>query len=170
MTTTDLSNKLKTVTANTFEDAAPPGLTEYIVWAVYGYSIIVGDDSAQVRIPRVQIDAYTQAADPRGTGGFFEHHERTVYIYINAVKRLLHAFGHSDHCRQMKDVIHIFHGAGKFYPVTDIAADKLNIQTFQIFHAAAAEIVQDNDFSFPIVILGNVAADKTCSPGYKYTH
>lgn len=72
MTTTDLSNKLKTVTANTFEDAAPPGLTEYIVWAVYGYSIIVGDDSAQVRIPRVQIDAYTQAADPRGTGGFFE--------------------------------------------------------------------------------------------------
>jgi len=72
MTCTELETALKTVTAEVYNLAAPAGLTEYIVWAVYGYTLVIGDDAVQVRIPRVQVDAYTQAADAADDGGFFD--------------------------------------------------------------------------------------------------
>lgn len=72
MTCSDLDRQLLTVTADVYSPSAPAGLTEYITWAIYRYSLIRGDDAAQIRVPRVQIDAYTQAADAAEDGGFFD--------------------------------------------------------------------------------------------------
>lgn len=72
MTCSDLDRKLLTVTDDVYTPSAPPGVTEYITWAVYSYTLIRGDDAVQIRIPRVQIDAYTQAADASDDGGFFD--------------------------------------------------------------------------------------------------
>jgi hypothetical protein len=71
MTCSELETALKTATPEVYNLAAPAGLTEYVVWAVYGYTLIGGDDAVQVRIPRVQIDAYTQAEDAGDEGGLF---------------------------------------------------------------------------------------------------
>ena len=71
MTCSDLETSLKTATADVYNLAAPEGLTKYIVWAVYGYNLVYGDDAAVIRIPRVQIDAYCQDADAADDGGFF---------------------------------------------------------------------------------------------------
>lgn len=72
MTCSDLDQALQAVTNNVYTPSAPPGVTEYITWAVYSYNLICGDDECVIRIPRVQIDAYTQAADAADAGGFFD--------------------------------------------------------------------------------------------------
>lgn len=72
MTCSELEAALKELTPYVYENAAPPDVTEYIVWAVYGYAAIVGDDGVQIRIPRVQIDAYSQGSGAELEGGFFD--------------------------------------------------------------------------------------------------
>lgn len=74
MTCSALESALKTVCPDTYRDAAPPGLAEYIVWAVYRYDTVYGDNGASFRVPRVQIDAYTQntEAGADGMNSFFE--------------------------------------------------------------------------------------------------
>lgn len=72
MTCSNLDAALKTVTADTYHLAAPAGLTEYIVWAEYSLTPVRGDDRAQMHIPRVQIDAYTQDDTPVEGNSFFQ--------------------------------------------------------------------------------------------------
>ena len=72
MTCSDLDAALRTLTAKVYQDAAPPGETDYIVWSVYGFTLVVGDDGVQIRIPKVQIDAYCQSAGAALTGGLFD--------------------------------------------------------------------------------------------------
>ena len=60
MTLHDLDAALKEICADTYELAAPPGLTRYIVWARYGSDGILGDDSTALTVPRVQIDVLWQ--------------------------------------------------------------------------------------------------------------
>ena len=72
MTCSQLETALKTATADVYHLAAPEGLTEYVVWAEYNLTQIRGDDRAQIQIPRVQIDAYTQDDTPIEANSFFQ--------------------------------------------------------------------------------------------------
>ena len=64
MTCSDLERALKAAVDPVYHLAAPPGITEYVVWHEYGLDNVRGDDRAQIRVPRVQIDAYTQDDTP----------------------------------------------------------------------------------------------------------
>lgn len=56
---------LKTVCPQTYELAAPANATRCIVWNVYGYSHVIGDDGCLVQIPKVQLDVFNQSSfDP----------------------------------------------------------------------------------------------------------
>ena len=59
------------MTSKTYHLEAPPGETEYIVWHEYLLICVDGDDASQIRIPRVQIDAYSQTDGPLDSHTFF---------------------------------------------------------------------------------------------------
>lgn len=69
MTLSELINALEAVCESTYHRGAPSGVTDYIVWHEYGMRPVNGDDAAQIRITRVQIDAVTQ--DDGATEGMF---------------------------------------------------------------------------------------------------
>ncbi len=60
MTLQSLEAELKTVCADVYELAAPPGLKQYIVYQTYGYKTVFGDDCNMVDAPQVQIDIIWQ--------------------------------------------------------------------------------------------------------------
>ena len=60
MTLQSLDSILKAVCTDSYHLAAPAGLNRYVVWHEYGLQPVPGDDSVQVRIPRVQIDILWQ--------------------------------------------------------------------------------------------------------------
>lgn len=60
MTLPELEMLLKSVCPNTYELAAPPGISEYIVWQQYGVRSVAGDNSFYVDAPEVQLDLITQ--------------------------------------------------------------------------------------------------------------
>ena len=63
MSLSDLEALLKGVCPDTYRDAAPEGLSRYVVWGQDGTAALYGDDSAALILPRVWIDAYTQSHD-----------------------------------------------------------------------------------------------------------
>lgn len=71
MSCSDLEAALKALCPDTRHLAAPKNKTKYIVWAEYGLNDIHGDNQAQIRIPKVQIDAYCQDPDATAEDGFF---------------------------------------------------------------------------------------------------
>ncbi len=65
MTLQELENALKAVCPATYELAAPKGALRYIVWHRYSWHFIVGDDSKQLRVPKIQLDIISQTnGDP----------------------------------------------------------------------------------------------------------
>lgn len=60
MTLLDLDKLLKAVCKDTYYVGAPRGLNRYIVWHQYEPETVLGSDTVQVRIPRVQIDILWQ--------------------------------------------------------------------------------------------------------------
>lgn len=61
MTLSELEALLKTVAPDAvYHYGAPPETPRCIVWAEYGTVDLVGDDVAQIQIPLVQIDVFTQ--------------------------------------------------------------------------------------------------------------
>ena len=60
MTLQELENALKAVCPATYELAAPKGALRYIVWHRYSWRFIEGDDSKQLRIPKIQLDIVSQ--------------------------------------------------------------------------------------------------------------
>lgn len=57
--------RLKQLCPRTYELAAPPKETRYIVWSHYGYETVRGDNGIVAHYPRVQLDIITQSAsDP----------------------------------------------------------------------------------------------------------
>lgn len=72
MSCSELETALREATENVFQNAAPASYTEYIVWAVYGYTQLIGDDAVVMSVPRVQIDVYSQEDGAELEGGFFE--------------------------------------------------------------------------------------------------
>ena len=65
MTLQELENALKAVCPATYELAAPKGALRYIVWHRYSWRFIEGDDSKQLRIPKIQLDIISQTnGDP----------------------------------------------------------------------------------------------------------
>ena len=73
MNCSDLDAALKAVCVRTYHLGAPERLTEYeyIVWREYDVGTIYGDDISVVRIPRVQIDAFSQDDTPLDEHPFF---------------------------------------------------------------------------------------------------
>lgn len=61
MSLSDLDALLKDVCPDTYRDAAPEGLSRYVVWGQDGTAALYGDDSAALILPRVWIDVYTQS-------------------------------------------------------------------------------------------------------------
>lgn len=61
MNLSDLETALKTVTDKVYEREAPSGERRYIVWSVYNFDGVQGDDHAVLRLPRVQLDVYWQS-------------------------------------------------------------------------------------------------------------
>lgn len=65
MTLQELENALKAVCPATYELAAPKGALRYIVWHRYFWHFIEGDDSKQLRVPKIQLDIISQTnGDP----------------------------------------------------------------------------------------------------------
>ena len=56
MTLPELETALKTVCPDVYELAAPPGLSQYVVYQAYGFETVFGDDCNMVDAPKVQID------------------------------------------------------------------------------------------------------------------
>lgn len=54
---------LRTLTSKVYENKAPAGETEYILWHRYGSQTQIGDDSVAVALPRVQLDILWQDPD-----------------------------------------------------------------------------------------------------------
>lgn len=63
MTLREFENKLKQVSDDVYEDAAPPKTLNYVVWHKYGTQSGYGDDSNIFGIPKVQLDIVTQTRD-----------------------------------------------------------------------------------------------------------
>lgn len=60
MTLQSLDSLLKAVCRDTYQLAAPRDKTRYVVWHEYAPQTVLGSDTVQVRIPRVQIDILWQ--------------------------------------------------------------------------------------------------------------
>lgn len=71
MSCSDLEQALKALCPDTKHMGSPQGKTKCIIWAEYGLNQVHGDDRTQLRIPKVQIDAYCQEPDPLAEDGFF---------------------------------------------------------------------------------------------------
>lgn len=64
MTLQEFEAGLKAAVPETYETAAPKGLTRYVVWHAYGFQHLPGDDRNQIDIPKVQLDIlYQKFAD-----------------------------------------------------------------------------------------------------------
>ena len=63
MSLSELEALLKNICPDTYRDAAPEGLSRYVVWGQDGTAALYGDDSAALILPRVWIDVYTQSHD-----------------------------------------------------------------------------------------------------------
>ena len=63
MSLSDLDALLKGVCPDTYREAAPEGLSRYVVWGQDDTTALYGDDSAALILPRVWIDVYTQSHD-----------------------------------------------------------------------------------------------------------
>lgn len=61
MSLSDLDALLKGVCPDTYRDAAPEGLSRYVVWGQDGAAALYGDDATALILPRVWIDIYTQS-------------------------------------------------------------------------------------------------------------
>lgn len=72
MTCSDLETALKAKIENIYHLTAPAAVTEYVVWHEYGMDIVRGDNRAQILIPRVQIDAYTQNGTALDENPYFQ--------------------------------------------------------------------------------------------------
>ena len=72
MTCSDLETALKAKIENVYRLTAPAAVTEYVVWHEYVMNAARGDDRAQIRIPRVQIDAYTQNGTALDENPYFQ--------------------------------------------------------------------------------------------------
>lgn len=63
MSLSDLDALLKGVCPNTYRDAAPEGLSRYVVWGQDGAAALYGDDATVLALPRIWVDVYTQDYD-----------------------------------------------------------------------------------------------------------
>lgn len=63
MTLREFETALKAACPDTYELAAPKGLSRYVVWHRYGRQSTFGDDANAVDLPKVQIDIVTQQTD-----------------------------------------------------------------------------------------------------------
>lgn len=63
MTLQEFDSALKAVCPDTYELAAPKGLSRYVVWAKYGVQSAFGDDMNVVDLPKVQIDIVSDIPD-----------------------------------------------------------------------------------------------------------
>ena len=61
MTLSALESLLQGVCPETYRYGAPPSAARRLVWAEYGTNNLIGDDVAQLSIPLIQIDVYTQS-------------------------------------------------------------------------------------------------------------
>lgn len=61
MSLSEFDALLKGVCTDTYREAAPEGLSRYVVWGQDGTAALYGDDSAVLILPRVWIDVYTQS-------------------------------------------------------------------------------------------------------------
>ena len=61
MKLSELEAVLRSVCSDTYRYGAPPSAARRLVWAEYGTNDLIGDDVAQLSIPLVQIDVYTQS-------------------------------------------------------------------------------------------------------------
>ncbi len=61
MTLPELETALKTVCPDVYELAAPPGLSQYVVYQAYGFETVFGDDCNMIDAPKVQIDILWQS-------------------------------------------------------------------------------------------------------------
>lgn len=63
MTLQEFENKLKLVSDDVYETAAPPNVVEYVAWHRYGTQSGFGDDCNLMGLPKVQIDIIAQTRD-----------------------------------------------------------------------------------------------------------
>lgn len=63
MTLQEFDAALKAVCPDSFELAAPKGLSRYVVWHRYGKQSAYGDDCNAVDLPKVQLDIVSNASD-----------------------------------------------------------------------------------------------------------
>lgn len=63
MSLSELEALLKSVCPDTYRDAAPEGLSRYVVWGQDGAAALYGDDTAAMALPRIWVDIYTQDYD-----------------------------------------------------------------------------------------------------------
>lgn len=63
MTYSAVLARLRSRGFDVYEDAAPAKLEEHIVGTCYGYRTVYGDNGAQLRIPRCQLDCYAQSRE-----------------------------------------------------------------------------------------------------------
>lgn len=66
-----LTDSLRKLWLDTYPLSAPKDKTKYIVLAPYGMGAVYGDNTAQIRTPKVQIDACCQDPDATAEDGFF---------------------------------------------------------------------------------------------------
>ncbi len=71
MTFCDLETAMRAVCPSVSRDAAPAGERDYIVLSTYGLGGYHGDNRAELRVPRFQIDAYSQDAAATDPDGWF---------------------------------------------------------------------------------------------------
>lgn len=72
MTCSDLEKALREAVEPVYHLTADEGQTQYVVWHEYGMNTVRGDDRAQLHVPRVQIDAYTQDDTPLEGNEYFQ--------------------------------------------------------------------------------------------------
>lgn len=70
MTSSELEAALKALCPTTYHGGGP-AKNKCIIWQEYRLKAVAGDNGAQLRIPRVQIDAYCQESNAAEPEGFF---------------------------------------------------------------------------------------------------
>ena len=63
MTLQEFENKLKLVSDDVYESAAPANLQNFVVWSKYGTQSGFGDDCNLLGLPKVQLGIVTQTRD-----------------------------------------------------------------------------------------------------------
>lgn len=63
MSLSELEALLKNICPDTYRDAAPEGLSRYVVWGQDGATALYGNDATALVLPHILIDIYTQDYD-----------------------------------------------------------------------------------------------------------